>query len=512
MQTTSCRNVSITTHLKVERTIPRVRENNQAPKVVVDWARFRMVVIVLLCVFAISPYHARSVEGQEAASNRETDQPNIETVQPVAADSWPANPASGTTVVFLGDSITHQSLYTQYLEDFFWTRYPDRELRFFNAGVAGDSVADAMARFDWDVAVHQPDYVTVLFGMNDGRYEGLDASNFVTYQNDMRRLMDKIESIGANAILLSPTMFDHAVTRWRANDPQWRFRGKAISDDYNSIMGLYGGWAREASRQSASQYVDLWGPLNTLTDFLRRDDSDATLIGDAIHPQASGHVVIATEILSQLGSERRGASTITLAKRGQRWVGGKGVTDLRVSDDERRIEFVHQAVSLPWIIPESHSTKSLRWQLPSDGRLGYQLTRAGHRLSADRIKFAGLLPGTYEVRIDDHLVGSWNHIALGTKVELQANQATPQYQQSLRVAEWNRRRNDEFIRPIRDSASRVKRLKTKFADDPAGLAKTTSRIQDEIAELRRQAEELEEKIRLEATPQPRRWQIRWVDR
>src|SRR5690242_15012298 len=31
----------------------------------------------------------------------------------------------GDTVVFLGDSITHQCLYTQYLEDFFYTRYPN---------------------------------------------------------------------------------------------------------------------------------------------------------------------------------------------------------------------------------------------------------------------------------------------------------------------------------------------------------------------------------------------------
>src|SRR5690606_6656900 len=30
----------------------------------------------------------------------------------------------GDSIVFLGDSITHQRLYTQYVEDFFYTRYP----------------------------------------------------------------------------------------------------------------------------------------------------------------------------------------------------------------------------------------------------------------------------------------------------------------------------------------------------------------------------------------------------
>ena len=30
----------------------------------------------------------------------------------------------GDTLVFLGDSITHQCLYTQYVEDYYYTRYP----------------------------------------------------------------------------------------------------------------------------------------------------------------------------------------------------------------------------------------------------------------------------------------------------------------------------------------------------------------------------------------------------
>ena len=30
----------------------------------------------------------------------------------------------GDSIVFLGDSITHQCLYTQYIEDFFYTRFP----------------------------------------------------------------------------------------------------------------------------------------------------------------------------------------------------------------------------------------------------------------------------------------------------------------------------------------------------------------------------------------------------
>ncbi|MEQ9069919.1 MAG: GDSL-type esterase/lipase family protein, partial [Gimesia chilikensis] len=74
---------------------------------------------------------------------------------------------TGDSIVFLGDSITHQCLYTQYVEDFFYTRYPKMRLKFHNAGVGGAKAWDALARFDRDVAAYHPKYVTVLLGMND---------------------------------------------------------------------------------------------------------------------------------------------------------------------------------------------------------------------------------------------------------------------------------------------------------------------------------------------------------
>ena len=52
--------------------------------------------------------------------------------------------SDGDTLVFLGDSITHQCLYTQYVEDFFYTRFPKTRIRFHNAGVGGAKAWDAL--------------------------------------------------------------------------------------------------------------------------------------------------------------------------------------------------------------------------------------------------------------------------------------------------------------------------------------------------------------------------------
>ncbi|MCB1233053.1 MAG: hypothetical protein KDN19_22600, partial [Verrucomicrobiae bacterium] len=135
----------------------------------------------------------------------------------------------GETLVFLGDSITHQCLYTQYLEDFFYTRFPDRRIRFHNAGVSGDKAADALARFDDDVAAFKPKIAPILLGMNDGPYDDFNRETFETYAHDMTALIDRIEGIGAKPIVMSPTMFDHHQLAIDMQDPEYRFRNRSFS-------------------------------------------------------------------------------------------------------------------------------------------------------------------------------------------------------------------------------------------------------------------------------------------
>ena len=227
---------------------------------------------------------------------------------------------SGDTLVFLGDSITHQSLYTQSIEDFFYTRYPDRQIRFHNAGVSGDQAADALARFDADVAAFKPKFVTILLGMNDGRYEDFSAETFATYQSGMKEIVNRIKAIGAKPIAMSPTLFDHhQLANEMTNNPNYRFRTRSFSSTYNALMAFYGAWLREESSGNGIPFIDLYGPLNSLTETQRRATPDFTLVPDAIHPEAAGQFVMAYELLEQLTPDRKSVSGITITRTGTTW-------------------------------------------------------------------------------------------------------------------------------------------------------------------------------------------------
>ncbi|MBW1870958.1 MAG: hypothetical protein JRJ19_02780, partial [Deltaproteobacteria bacterium] len=81
-------------------------------------------------------------------------------------------PARNNTIVFLGDSITWQNLYTDYVENYFLRHYPEKNLRFVNLGVRGDTAAGAIRRLDRDLLPLKPDLVLIMLGMNDGGYRG----------------------------------------------------------------------------------------------------------------------------------------------------------------------------------------------------------------------------------------------------------------------------------------------------------------------------------------------------
>ncbi|MCK5924055.1 MAG: SGNH/GDSL hydrolase family protein, partial [Methylococcales bacterium] len=305
----------------------------------------------------------------------------------------------GDTFVFLGDSITHQCLYTQYVEDFFYTRFPERRIHFHNAGVSGDQAADALTRFDEDTAKFKAKYVSILLGMNDGHYENFSNGTFGAYTDGMKKIVSRIQKGGAIPIALSPTMFDHhQLALQLKNNPEFRFGNRPFSAQYNSLMAFYGAWLRETAGNEKMPFINFWGPLNDFTFTERRNNPDFSLVDDTIHPGAAGHMIMAYSMLWQLPPTRRAVSNITITKRGKNWKGTKGVSEILMSDKADKVTFTFLASSLPWDVPAKSSEYELKWGASSPASLGYKMTKAGHRLSNERLRIAGLAPGAYELK------------------------------------------------------------------------------------------------------------------
>jgi lysophospholipase L1-like esterase len=408
----------------------------------------------------------------------------------------------GDCLVFLGDSITHQRLYTQYVEDFLYTRYPKLRLKLHNAGVGGAQAWDALERFDRDVASYQPKYVTVLLGMNDGRYQSYNEEIWQTYHNDMTTLVNRIAEIDATPILMTPTMYDSRAARARKRNP---------AQNYNSVLSYFGTWLREVALENGYGFVDMWGPLNNLTMAQRKTDPDFTMIADSVHPGPAGQLVMAYSIIEDMGL-RGGVSNIRvmLKANGQAGVSGSGgkATDVESSNDS--VAFTWAAESLPWAIPSAAQT-------------GADLLHLGHRASREGLEIHGLQPGKYALSIDEQLVGTYTSVQLERHIELQSNTKTPQYQQALKVAELNAERNNGPIGKLRGEwgqFQRYARTRQKSENSPndknvaaqlAALEKKIAGMEERILDHEKAAKDIEDTIFETNQPKPRRYVLKRVE-
>ena len=104
----------------------------------------------------------------------------------------------GDRIVFYGDSITDQRLYTTFVETYIVTRFPAMNVAFIHSGWGGDRVTGGGGgpidrRLERDVFAYKPTVVTVMLGMNDASYQPFKQPIFDVYSKGYEHLVDSLK-------------------------------------------------------------------------------------------------------------------------------------------------------------------------------------------------------------------------------------------------------------------------------------------------------------------------------
>ena len=367
----------------------------------------------------------------------------------------------GETVCFLGDSITHGGRYHGLIHDYYMTRFPERTMRFVNAGVSGDTAWGALNRLQADVLDKKPTSVAVMFGMNDvgrGNYvaEPTAAQRAAHqraqdgYRTSMEKLVARIraEAGEPKLFLITPSPFDQTCANTRNNN----------QPGCNDGLGRCAVTVRELATTNNATLVDFHMPMTAFNLEQQKKDSQYTIVGaDRVHPGVPGHLMMAWLFLTAQGAPAV-VSKVTVDAGAGRATESVNAAVSDVAKKEGGVAFTVLEKALPFPLPAS--AKPLLALLPIEQDLNQEL-----------LSITGLKPGIYELRVDGAAVGHHSAEELAKGVNLAMNEAAPQFKQAQDVAKANEaRRSAEAQSRMLLSMRRSLEPRYKLnPDDPTAL-------------------------------------------
>ncbi len=202
----------------------------------------------------------------------------------------------GQVVLFQGDSVTDcerdredpASLGEGYVgkaASIYNTLFPENGVVFVNKGISGNRVPDLIVRYMEDFYDVEPDFISILIGINDTwrRYDSDDPSTTDAFYDHYEYLLKSIKHNlpETKIMLMEPFVLNSLPDR-----AAWR-------EDLDPKI--------QAVRELARQYADYYLPLDGLFASLSTSVyTPAELSEDGVHPSELGHAVIAEAYLKAL--------------------------------------------------------------------------------------------------------------------------------------------------------------------------------------------------------------------
>lgn len=205
------------------------------------------------------------------------------------------------TILFQGDSITDGNRgrtddpnhimghgYAFSIASRLGADYPDRNLKFINKGVSGNTVSDLVSRWQEDTLRLKPDLVSVLVGVNDVFFELKNnrasfAEHFETALKELltityKQLPNTLFVLG-EPFVLPVGMVKENLDKWTAAIQQPQHIVKKLSKEFNTVFVGYQQVFQDACKKAPPDY---W-------------------IWDGIHPTVPGHELMAREWIRTVG-------------------------------------------------------------------------------------------------------------------------------------------------------------------------------------------------------------------
>jgi lysophospholipase L1-like esterase len=332
----------------------------------------------------------------------------------------------GDRVVFYGDSITDQRLYTTFVESYVVTRFPQLKVSFVHSGWGGDRVTGGGGgpidvRLRRDVIAYKPTVMTIMLGMNDASYRAYDQQIFNTYAEGFKHILETVKSAlpGLRLTVIEPSPFDDVT------------RAPQFPGGYNAVLVRYAEFVKQLGERDGLTVADMNAPLVAALEKAKVADAELAqkIVPDRVHPGPGGHLIMAAALLKAWNAPAT-VSAVEIdaaAKRAGR-AENATVTELQVSNGVAWTE-LDQALPMPLDLKDPVVELALH---SSD------FVQA---LDQEQLQVTGLVAPSYQLKIDGEEVGRFSKQQLAEGINL-AWLATPMARQAMAVHELTLKHNN----------------------------------------------------------------------
>jgi lysophospholipase L1-like esterase len=302
----------------------------------------------------------------------------------------------GDTMVFLGDSITAARQYGKVIENYCLLRFPERKVRFVNAGHGGETARGSLERLEKDVFGVGTTLVTVAYGVNDiGWGMKADEAHRKDYLDAIGELVDRCKARGVRVFICSA-----AIT---AEDPDRAEKGflQTMCDAGLEIARSKGAGAIDVQRAMREVQRRVLAANSKQPDPKKHERMH---VDDGVHLNDLGQFAMAFAILKGLGAPAEvsaasvdaGAATVTEAS-------GCRITGVKRTDDG--LSFNRADDRLPLNLAPL-------WMLH-----GFYIP-IGEELNRYQLTVTGLPEGRYEVAAGGRALGAWSAAELARGINI----------------------------------------------------------------------------------------------
>lgn len=216
---------------------------------------------------------------------------------------------SSNRVVFLGDSITYSGAYVANFIAWAELEFPKKKIDWINVGLSSETVSglsekghaggrfprpDLFERLDRVLQQTKPDLVFACYGMNCGIYLPQDQDRFAKYKQGITKLKQEVEKTGAKIVFLTPPYFD-------------KMRN-AKKSYYTDVLAAYSNWLVD-QRKNGWMVADVNRAMTKAIEKNRESDPKYSVQRDAVHPDKTGHWMMAQPLIRWFGDDESAKKT-----------------------------------------------------------------------------------------------------------------------------------------------------------------------------------------------------------